>query len=179
MFNLFKKKEPEIKVVDKIVIDESAKLKAMLSQWNSNKNIVFVFWFDESLHQAETWFTGQIAGPVALFTVREATTPQVAGKAVVFAEHYPLRRKEQELFQRLKLEEVIVFSSLKEPLFQRFGSDKIIQMMQQLGMKDDEVMEHNMISKAIRNAQEKIEKKVLLEQLARSQEDWLNKNLPA
>jgi len=50
--------------------------------------------------------------------------------------------------------------------------------MQQLGMKEDEIIEHKMISNAIRKAQDKIEKKLLMEQTAHSQEDWLIKNLP-
>jgi hypothetical protein len=36
-----------------------------------------------------------------------------------------------------------------------------------------------MVSKAIRNAQEKIEKKVVVDQSAQSQHDWLEKNFIA
>jgi preprotein translocase subunit SecA len=76
----------------------------------------------------------------------------------------------------LNLQDVQVWSALDEPLFKHFGSDKIIQMMKQLGMKEDVAIEHNMISKAIQNAQEKISKKVLIDQAASSQEEWLKKN---
>lgn len=79
----------------------------------------------------------------------------------------------------MNVKQVIVFSSLNEPLFKRFGADKIIQVMKQLGMKDDEVIEHSMINKAIQRAQEKIEKKVVVEQSAHSQHDWLEKNFVA
>lgn len=177
MLNLFKKKEPEIKVIDKVVIDETAKLRTLFVQWENDKNTAFIFWFDKSLRQAESYFTSQTNEPVTLLSSREAGTPQLAGKTVLFAEHYPMRSKEEELYRKMNLKTVQVFSSLKEPLFQWFGADKIIQMMKQLGMKEDEVIEHSMVSNAIRNAQEKIEKRVLLDQAALSQNDWLEKNL--
>ncbi len=179
MFGLFKRKEPGIIVTDKIVIGKTARLNALLAAFLTDPGTVFIFWFDESLETATTFFASQAAAPVALLAAREATTGQLAGKSVVFAEHYPVRSKEEELYRKLNLKRVTVYSSLEEPLFKRFGSDKIIQLMLQLGMKEDEVIEHRMISKSIRDAQEKIEKKVLIEQTARSQEGWLEKNLGA
>ena len=176
MFSFFKKKKTEITVIDKVVIDEIAKLNAMITYWQSNKNIAFIFWFDESLRFAANYFADNKAEPITLLTAREAGTPQLAGQEPVFAEHYPLRSKEEELYHKMGLKKAVVFSSLKEPLFQRFGADKIIQVMQQLGMKEDEVIEHGMVSKAIQRAQDKIEKKVLIERSAHSQHDWLEKN---
>lgn len=76
----------------------------------------------------------------------------------------------------MNLETVQVFSSLREPLFQQFGGEKIIQLMKQLGMKEEEVIENAMISKAIKKAQEKIEGKVISELPVRSQLDWIEKN---
>lgn len=177
MFGLFKKKEAAVKVIDKVIISEEAKLKFMFTQWSDNKNIQFIFWFDDSLRKAESFFASQSSEPPVFLTAREASSNLLAGKTAVFAEHYPLYSKEETLYKKLNLEKAEVLSSLKEPLFKKFGGDKIIQLMQQLGMKEDEVIEHAMISKAIRNAQDKIEKKVLLEQTAHSQQDWLTKNL--
>lgn len=176
MFNFFKKKGAETKVIDKVVIDETAKLKAMLDLWNTDNNIIFIFWFDESLDKAAVYFGNQTTAPITLLTAREAATPQITGRIPVFGEHFPLRNKEEELFSKLNLETVQVFSSLREPLFQQFGSDKIIQLMQQLGMKEDEIIEHAMISKAIKRTQEKIENKVTSDFSARSQQDWIDKN---
>jgi hypothetical protein len=108
---------------------------------------------------------------------REVNRPQVENNPVVFAEHYPLKKKEEQLFQNLHLEEVKVLSALDEPLFKRLGSDKIIQLMTQMGMDEKQSVEHSMITKAIHNAQEKMESKVNFEQSARSQNEWLEKNL--
>jgi preprotein translocase subunit SecA len=52
-------------------------------------------------------------------------------------------------------------------------------MMKQMGMKEDSMIEHKMISSSIENAQEKIEKKVLTENAANSQQEWIERNLPA
>jgi preprotein translocase subunit SecA len=45
-------------------------------------------------------------------------------------------------------------------------------------MNEEEAIEHSMISKSIGNAQKKIASKVNIEQSARSQKDWFQKNMP-
>ncbi len=176
MFGLFRKKDASAAVTDKVVISESAKWNALFGAWDKNKNSVLVFWFDESLRQAEDYFRNKTSEPVTMLMAREALAPHRAGSDLLFAEHYPLRSKEEELYRALGLENVTVYSSLREPLFRQFGGEKIIQLMQQLGMKEDEVIGHSMISKAIRQAQEKIEQKTRIDLSARSQEDWIEKN---
>ena len=49
--------------------------------------------------------------------------------------------------------------------------------MKLMGMKENEVIEHNMVSKSIIKGQEKIEAQVTLEQAASSQAEWMQKNL--
>lgn len=177
MFNLFKKKEAEIKITDKIWMTEAAKFQSMLEEWKKDNSIVFIFWFDETLRSVTSFLSKETIEPVSLLTIRETSAATISGKTIVFAEHYPLQEKETELFEKLKLEKVQVWSALDEPLFKHFGGDKIVEMMKQLGMKENECVENKMLSKAVKNAQEKIEKKVLAEQFAPSQKDWLEKNL--
>ena len=178
MFGLFKKKDHGPTVTEKIVIAKDAKLEAMLAYWKENPATVFIYWFDDDLAEAEFYFAAKNSGTVPLMIAREMSSLKLSGNHPVFGEHYPLPAKEMELYERLGLSNVTVFSSLQEPLFKLFGADKIIQLMGSLGVKEDEVIEHKMISKSIRNAQEKIEKKVLVEHAARSQQDWIEKNLP-
>ena len=178
MFNLFKKKEPAVKVIDKVTINETAKLKVLLAYWNRDRNIILVFWFEESLRQAESFFSIQTSESLPLFTYREAVIQQISGKTIVFAEHYPLRSKEEDLYHRMNLATVQVYSSMDEPFFQRFGADKIVKIMERLGMKEEEIIEHKLISKAILAAQNKIEKKIIAEQSGYSQKNWLEKNFP-
>ncbi len=49
------------------------------------------------------------------------------------------------------------FLSLEDDLLRIFGSGKISGIMEKLGMEEDEPIEHNMISRAIENAQRKVE----------------------
>jgi hypothetical protein len=176
MFNIFKKKEPGVRVIDKIVMTGAAKWNALLEKWKKSTEIIFIFWFDETRRQAESFFPKESGAGVNFYMAREIPSHQLVGRPLLFAEHYPLAEKERELFEKLQLEEAEVWSAMDEPLFKEFGSDKIVQMMKQFGMKDDQVIEHNMVSKAILTAQEKIGKKVLLDQSSASQEEWLRMN---
>ncbi len=49
------------------------------------------------------------------------------------------------------------YLSLEDDLLRIFGSDRIAGIMDRLGMEEDEPIEHSMISKAIENAQRKVE----------------------
>jgi preprotein translocase subunit SecA len=71
---------------------------------------------------------------------------------------------------------VTVLTALDEALLMIFGGDKLIKIMQGLGMNEDEIIEHKMVSQSIANAQEKIEKKVTIEQSMRSQSEWIERN---
>ena len=157
-------------------MSESNKFQSLIKESEKNKETVFIFWFEETLQRAKNILPGNIQQQFPLISTKEISSAHLAGKKVIFAEHYPLQQKEKELFERLHLSEVEIWSAMDEPLFKEFGSDKIIQMMKQFGMKEDQVIEHNMISKAIHTAQEKIEKKVALDQTSSSQEEWLRKN---
>ena len=179
MFNLFKKREPGKKVKDIIWISCESKWKAIISMAKENDQTIFAFWFENSLQQAQNYFQEQQA-VIHIATVTEIRQQSfLQGKPVIFAEHFPLRKKEQETFESLAMEEATVLSALDEPLFKRFGSDKIIQLVKQMGMKEEERIEHHLIANAIRNAQENIEEKVVVSHDAHSQQEWLEKNLPA
>jgi hypothetical protein len=178
MFNLFRKKEPAIKIIDKVWMNESSKRKALIEEWKKNKNVVFVFWFDETLQTFEIELAKQTTEAAKLFTAREVSSVHIGSNPLIFAEHYPLPEKENNLFQKLGLKEATVWSALDEPLFQLFGGERIIELMKKLGMNEEEAIEHSMISKSIGNAQEKIASKVNIEQSSRSQKDWFQKNMP-
>jgi hypothetical protein len=178
MFGLFKKKNnpDEITVTDKVVIDEQAKLAVLLHAWQQAPQSVIVCWFEDSLDKISAYMNENSREPVPVLLMRDALTAQRGGRSPIFAEHYPLRSKEVTAYQAMQIEKAVVYSSLREPLFRQFGGDKIIHIMQQLGMKDTELIEHSMISNSIKKAQEKIEQKTTLDQSARSQEEWIEKN---
>jgi hypothetical protein len=176
MFNLFQKKGDGIKVIDKIWMSETAKWSGIVEEWRKDPSLIIICWFDHTIQQLQAVFNKETTERATILTARETHTNQVLAKSILFAEHYPLLSKEQETFKGWHLPEVTIHSALDEPLFDHFGSAKIIQMMKQLGMKEDACVEHKMISKAIQNAQEKIGKKVLLDQSAFSQKEWMERN---
>lgn len=49
------------------------------------------------------------------------------------------------------------FISLEDDLMRLFGSERIMGLIDRLGFPEDEAIEHNMLSKAIENAQKKVE----------------------
>jgi hypothetical protein len=96
---------------------------------------------------------------------------------VLIMEHYPLPVKDEELLLGLQgifkeKSNPSFLVSFDEPLMKLFGADKIKQTMLSLGMKEDEMLSHPMISKAIKNAQQKIESKVQFSSHAVSSEEW-------
>jgi len=176
MFNFFRKKSEGPQVTDAVFISTAAKYQVMLDEWKKNKSIIYIFWFEDSLNEASSYFSTATTEEVVLLLARETTFHQLSGKISVFAEHYPLETKEQDYYQKMNLKSVKVYSALNEPLYKHFGAEKIIDIMRKLGMKEDEAIEHSMISSSIKKAQKKIEQNVLIEKTAHSQSDWLQKN---
>lgn len=174
MFGLFKKKEPEIKVIDKIWITENAKWNGCLQLLKENPNLLFVAWFEDSRKKLNEILEQQNhQHKVILY--RQTISSQK--QQYIFIEHYPLQQKETELFKHLELTTATILSSLDEPLFKQFGSENIASILQKMGMDANEMIEHSMITNSIKRAQEKIASKVLIDNTANSQADWLLKNM--
>jgi len=177
MFNLFKKKAPYRQVQDLVWMNETAKFNALLEEWNKNKQGVIIFWFQESQHRFDT-YTAKISNETVT-TELAATLIPIAwrDKPIIFAEHFPLSEKENTLYDKLHLQTIHVWSALDDPLFKQFGGETFVKLMQRLGMKEDEAIEHSMVQRSISNAQQKIAKKVLIEQAATSSAEWFEKNM--
>lgn len=99
----------------------------------------------------------------------------------LFAGHYPLPTKEKPVVQKLAAafpkSEMIFCSSLDDPSFSIFGSDRIVDLLDKLGMKEDEAIEHAFVTKAMENARKKVESNVRSEITASSEEEWFTKNV--
>ena len=174
--SLFGKKNESVKTTDVIFISSAAKLHACTEQVRKITNTIFIAWFEETLQQMQAFFKEQNV-IVQIILYRQATIHLINNNNVIFAEHYPLHKKETTLFESLNLKEVKIYSSLDEALFKYFGGDKMIEIVHTMGMKDDELLQHPLITSALKNAQEKIEKKIVIEQNALSQSDWFKRNM--
>jgi len=175
LFN-FSKRIPTVPIQDMIWMSKSAKLNGCKNLVASFPDALVVAWFSDTVDDFARFLNEQNNLGVEIHQARSILSVQAANKMLILLEHYPMRSKEIEFIASMNPQKVFVLSSLDEPLFEQFGSDRIIQLMQSLGMKDDEMIQHPMISKAIENAQEKLEKKVTFENSASSAKDWFDRN---
>ena len=152
-------------------MSEQAKWQACTDTYNQDKATVFIAWFEETKNNLSRFFAAKGITDAVLLHADFARNGN--NNPMVFIEHFPLEEEEQRKYLDLGLEAALVFSSLDEPIFSFFGGGKIIPLMQKMGMKEDEAIEHDMITASIKKAQEKIGKKAIVTSSARSQADWL------
>lgn len=100
---------------------------------------------------------------------------------ILFSSHYPLPAPEQKIIRKLNalLPNSITtfYSSLDEPIFDLFGGDNLTSLLEKLGMKEDEAIEHSMVSRSMERARQKLETMVKHETVAHSQEEWFRRNV--
>jgi hypothetical protein len=176
MFSFFWKKETKTKIIDRVFLSSEAKYSAILQQICDPSNVVIVTWFEESHGSIEARVQSNHLN-AEIYLAREIAAHNIQGKTILFAEHHPLITKQKELLQKLRLKEAVFYSALDEPFFKHFGGDRMISMMEKLGLSGNEAIEHHMITNAIKNVQEKIAKEVIIEHSAQSQAEWFSKNI--
>lgn len=171
MFGLFGKKKKGLIVHDKIWATDKAKFTTCLASGKSDPKVLFVAWFEETRNNLQAYFRENNFDSEVYLADRLGLMQQ--DRNFIFVEHHPLQTEEQRVAAHFGKEEITVFSSLAEPIFQLFGSDRIVDMMKKMGMKEDEMIEHQMISNSIIRAQEKIASESSLNISAKSQGEWL------
>lgn len=86
---------------------------------------------------------------------------QAGGLAIIGTERHESRRVDRQLRGRAGRQgdpgSSIFFVSLEDDLMRLFGSERISSVMDRLGFKEGEMIEHSMISKSIERAQKKVE----------------------
>ncbi|HWN09658.1 MAG TPA: hypothetical protein VNO50_10380 [Pyrinomonadaceae bacterium] len=128
---------------------------------------------------AKVWLSHARAFSTA---IQLTSTDEKSSLDIIVAEHHPMHSRDRELIASaadLDCDASLTFYfSLDDPLMKYFGSDSIKTLFQRLGMAQDECISHPLVSKAIRQAQEKIEQTVGRDLAAQSAEDWFKYNLP-
>jgi len=178
--NLFGKKETDGKdhlFKDRAYMTTEAKMKACAELAKENESIIFIAWFTDTAKQFKDHFTANGLNENRVTEARYLTASQLLSYTPVFTEHYPMHSKEENFVANWKIKNIMVYSAMDEPLFKHFGSEKLIPLMKMMGMKENEVIEHSMVSKSIINGQKKIEEQVSVEQSAASQAEWMQRNL--
>ncbi|MFQ3180501.1 MAG: preprotein translocase subunit SecA [Polaribacter sp.] len=86
---------------------------------------------------------------------------EVGGLAIIGTERHDSRRVDRQLRGRAGRQGDVgstqFYVALDDNLMRLFGSDRIAKMMDKMGLKDGEVIQHSMISKSIERAQKKVE----------------------
>lgn len=180
LFNLFGKKDESSEnhvFVDRAYVTTAAKILACAELAKKEPNHLFICWFTDTAVKFKAFFVQQGLDESLITEARYLHGGKLDNKIPVFVEHYPLHTKELDLIKNWGAEKIIVYSAMDEPLFKHFGSEKLIPIMKMLGMKEDEVIEHAMVTKSIIKGQEKIAEQVNLEQPASSQAEWMTKNV--
>ncbi len=90
-----------------------------------------------------------------------AEVKKAGGLAIIGTERHESRRVDRQLRGRAGRQgdpgSSQFFVSLEDDLMRLFGSDRISGIMDRLGLKEGEVIQHSMISKSIERAQKKVE----------------------
>ena len=86
---------------------------------------------------------------------------EVGGLKIIGTERHESRRIDNQLRGRSGRQgdpgESVFYISLEDDLMRIFGSERIQGLMDKLGLEDDEAIDHKMVSKALENAQKKVE----------------------
>jgi preprotein translocase subunit SecA len=148
-------------------VEISELLSRMLKMKGIKHNVL-----NAKLHQREADIVAEAgkAGTVTIATNMAGRgtdiklTPEVkaaGGLAIIGSERHDSRRVDRQLRGRAGRQgdpgSSQFFVSLEDDLMRLFGTERIAGIMDRLGLKEGEVIQHSMISKSIERAQKKVE----------------------
>ncbi len=163
--NLVNKGRPVLVGTTSVEISEL--LSRMLKMRGIKHNVL-----NAKLHQREADIVAEAgkAGTVTIATNMAGRgtdiklTPEVkaaGGLAIIGTERHESRRVDRQLRGRSGRQgdpgSSQFYVSLEDDLMRLFGSDRIAKLMDRLGLKDGEVIQHSMITNSIERAQKKVE----------------------
>ncbi|MDY6951402.1 MAG: preprotein translocase subunit SecA [Thermodesulfobacteriota bacterium] len=162
---LHKKGQPTL--VGTISVDKSEKLSRMLSKAKIKHEVL-----NAKHHEREAEIVAQ-AGQRGLVTISTNMAgrgtdivlgegvKEVGGLHIIGTERHESRRVDNQLRGRAGRQgdegSSRFYLSLEDDLLRIFGGERLSSIMERLGMEEGEPIEHGMISKAIENAQRKVE----------------------
>ncbi len=154
-------------LVGTISIERSEKLSRFLKKYGIKHNVL-----NAKHHEQEAEIIAQAGqnGAVTIATnmagrgtdiVLGEGVPELGGLHILGTERHESRRIDNQLRGRSGRQGDMgssrFYLSLEDDLLRIFGSDKISGLMGRLGMENGQPIEHNMVSKAVANAQKKVE----------------------
>ncbi|MBO4369930.1 MAG: preprotein translocase subunit SecA, partial [Paludibacteraceae bacterium] len=154
-------------LVGTTAVDTSELLSRMLTMRKIPHNVL-----NAKLHQKEADIVA-LAGRPGTVTIATnmagrgtdiKLTPEAkeaGGLAIIGTERHESRRIDRQLRGRSGRQgdpgSSVFYVSFEDNLMRLFGSDRMIKVMDRLGMADDEQLQHSQITKSIENAQRRVE----------------------
>jgi len=148
-------------------VEISELLSRMLKQKNIPHNVLNA---KQHAKEAQVVAEAGLAGAVTIATNMAgrgtdiklgAGVKEAGGLAIVGTERHESRRVDRQLRGRSARQgdpgSTQFFASLEDDLMRMFGSERIASLMDRMGYKEGEVIQHSMISKSIERAQKKVE----------------------
>ncbi len=148
-------------------VEISELLSRMLTQRKIKHNVL-----NAKLHQKEAEIVA-FAGQTGMVTIATnmagrgtdiKLSPEVkaaGGLAIIGTERHESRRVDRQLRGRAGRQgdpgSSVFFVSLEDQLMRLFATERIAGLMDKMGFKEGEVLEHNMLSKSVERAQKKVE----------------------
>lgn len=181
-----KKAPPEPPSVDRIWLSLAARDRALVRAAQAGPLVVLAF-FDETVTRIRSALTrsGLAEGPQLVVTRVDLLDARPATSAVIVAERHPLPDNNRALVERLQRELPMAgpptfFSALDDAFLLRMGASNTATLMRQLGMSEDEPIDHPMVSKALKSAREKAAQQSAGKEPAPagSLAEWVERNLP-
>ncbi|MFO7723704.1 MAG: SEC-C metal-binding domain-containing protein, partial [Bacteroidales bacterium] len=154
-------------LVGTTAVETSELLSRMLLRKNIRHNVL-----NAKLHQREAQIVAE-AGQTSAVTIATNMAGRgtdiklgpgvkgAGGLAIIGTERHESRRVDRQLRGRSGRQgdpgSSIFFVSLEDNLMRLFGSERIARVMDRIGIKEGEVIQHSMITKSIEKAQKKVE----------------------
>ncbi len=189
------KRETTVQVFDdRIWLSQNAKIGGInqqIRQHTDSAVIVLVAHFEETLQQVRSINAGHNTDtPVSLILAEDLTsnfasklnTEQTSTVNLIVTERHPLKSADDAIMafaEGLPCRcNVTYHLSLEDPLIKRFIGGFVEKMLENLGMKEDEPIESQLVSRRIKAAQKKNEQQAFGNSRAFSAAEWLELNMP-
>jgi hypothetical protein len=188
MFNFGKKASRGIKVRDLVWLSQASAEKALVreafTRAQGGSSPLILTFFDSTFQRFRV--AGEVEGVQVLLVPpgpAEIRLPRVTAPVILFAERYPLAAEDQRALAAIEstfpeAAEAVFYSSLESPVLRAFGGEKVQGLLTTLGLNEGECIEHPLVSRALRRAQDDLAKKAGVEIRCASAEEWLSRNLP-
>lgn len=169
LFDFISGKNKGPKIEDLVWMNQQAKMRGCSRILEEYPNAFLVAWSPLTVQQFQDFFhehTGREPN-ITLASYLNSTSEKV-----YFLEHHPRYSKEQALFQAIGLKEAVFLNALDDHLMQAFNSERIANIMERMGVGEDEIIQHAMITKSIANAQKKMDEPGAITRLPLEAREW-------